>query len=139
MVFLLHTQRHTATKIPFMYSCSGNYAALPPQSQFPHSCVFELFVYSQDWSTYFLQQNRQIDCGNLYIAQTYECGNWDVWPRNFFLGIFFSNFRYWFFAMQPLKRTTKYITTQRFFVLLFRNHNNMMPSRSSFQHEKKIP
>ncbi len=29
------------------------------QSQFPHLCV-----YSQDRSTYFLQQNRQIDCGN---------------------------------------------------------------------------
>jgi hypothetical protein len=33
-----------------------------PHSQFPHSCVCERFIYSQDWSTYFLQQNRQIDC-----------------------------------------------------------------------------
>jgi hypothetical protein len=24
-----------------------------PQSQFPHSCVGERFIYSQDWSTYF--------------------------------------------------------------------------------------
>ncbi len=24
-----------------------------PQSQFPHSCVCERFIYSQDWSTYF--------------------------------------------------------------------------------------
>ncbi len=25
-----------------------------PQSQFPHSCVCERFIYPQDWSTYFL-------------------------------------------------------------------------------------
>ncbi len=30
-----------------------------PQPQFPHSRVFERFIYSQDQSTYFLQQNRQ--------------------------------------------------------------------------------
>ncbi len=35
-----------------------------PQSQFPHSCVCERFIYSQDRSTYFLQQNRQTDHGN---------------------------------------------------------------------------
>ncbi len=46
----------TATKIPFMYSFSANF-----ESQFPHSCVCERFIYSQDRSTYFLQQNRQID------------------------------------------------------------------------------
>jgi hypothetical protein len=28
--------------------------------QFPHSCVCERFMYSQNRSTYFLQQNRQI-------------------------------------------------------------------------------
>jgi hypothetical protein len=39
-----------------------------PQSQFPHSCVCERFMHSQDKSTYFLQQNRQIDLGNIYIA-----------------------------------------------------------------------
>jgi hypothetical protein len=36
-----------------------------PKSQFPRSCVCERFLYPQDWSTYFLQQNRQIDCGNI--------------------------------------------------------------------------
>ncbi len=35
-----------------------------PQSQFPHLCVCERFIHSQDQSTYFLPQNRQIDCGN---------------------------------------------------------------------------
>ncbi len=36
-----------------------------PQSLFPHSCVCEQFIYSQDWSTYFLQQKRQTDPGNI--------------------------------------------------------------------------
>ena len=36
-----------------------------PQSQFPHSCVYERFIYSQDRSTYFLEQNRQTNPGNI--------------------------------------------------------------------------
>ncbi len=39
-----------------------------PQPQFPHSCVCEQFIQSQDRSTYFLQQIRQTDCGNIYIT-----------------------------------------------------------------------
>jgi hypothetical protein len=52
----------------------------------------------------FLQQNRQTDHGNMYIdrSQTHECGNWD-WGRTIpFLGIFFSNFRYWVFEVHRL-------------------------------------
>jgi hypothetical protein len=49
-----------------------------PQSQFPHSCVCERFMYSQDRSTYFLQQNRQRKLG--------------LWPRNSFLGIIYFEF-----------------------------------------------
>jgi hypothetical protein len=52
----------TSTKIPLMYSFLG---IAWPQSQFPHSCICERFTYSQDRSTYFLQQNRQIDHGNI--------------------------------------------------------------------------
>ncbi len=48
-----------------MYSFSGNSAA---SAQFPHSCVYERFIQSQDRSTYFLQQNRQTDPGNILIA-----------------------------------------------------------------------
>ena len=33
------------------------------QSQFPHSCVCERFIKSQDWYTYFLQQSRQTIVG----------------------------------------------------------------------------
>jgi hypothetical protein len=39
-----------------------------PQPQFPHSCVLERFIYSQDQSTYFLQQNRQTHCGSISFA-----------------------------------------------------------------------
>jgi hypothetical protein len=42
---------YTATKIAFMYSFSGN-------------CTASV-LYSQDRSTYFLQQNRQTDPGNI--------------------------------------------------------------------------
>jgi hypothetical protein len=49
----------------------------------------------------FLQQNMQIDRGE-YInrLQTHECGNWDCGQAIPFLGIFVSNFRYCFFAVQ---------------------------------------
>ncbi len=33
------------------------------------------------------------------LAQTHECGNWDCGRAVPFLGIFVSNFRYWFFAV----------------------------------------
>ncbi len=75
-----------------------------PQSQFPHSCVCERFLYSQDRSTYLLQQNRQIV--GIYKSLT---GTWvwilGLWPRNSFSGIPFSNFLYCFFAVcsQSLK------------------------------------
>ncbi len=36
-----------------------------PEPQFPHSCVFERFIYSQNQSTYFLQQNRQTHRWNI--------------------------------------------------------------------------
>jgi hypothetical protein len=51
---------HTATKIPNMYSFSWNSAASAPIS-----CVCERFILSQDWSTYFLQQNRDTYRGNI--------------------------------------------------------------------------
>ncbi len=58
-----------------------------PQSQFPHSCVCEQWVYSQDRSTYFPVANWQTDCGNIHKSLT------DRWilklglrPRNYFSG-----------------------------------------------------
>jgi NADPH:quinone reductase-like Zn-dependent oxidoreductase len=37
---------------------------------------------------------------NIYRAQTHECGNWACGRAIPFLGIFVSNFWYWFFAVQ---------------------------------------
>jgi hypothetical protein len=70
-----------------------------PQSQFRHSCVCERFIYSQERSTYFLQQNRPDRLWE-YInrSQAHECVNWDCGCAIPFLGIFVSNFRFWFFA-----------------------------------------
>ncbi len=68
-------QRQFRLYIPFL-------GIARPQPQFPHSCVFERFIYSQDQSTYFLQQNRQTHPGNIHIirSQTHECENWDWVP-----------------------------------------------------------
>ncbi len=41
-------------------------ACVRPRSQFLHSCICELFLYSQDWSaSIWLQQKRQTDPGNI--------------------------------------------------------------------------
>ncbi len=84
---------HTATAIPFIYFFSGNCAASAPISTFM-CLVCERFIYSQDRSTYFLQQKRQTYRGNIYFA-----GNWDWCPDIPFLGIFVSNFRHFAFAV----------------------------------------
>ncbi len=66
------------------------------QSQFPHSCVCEQFLYSHIFSAAD-KAYRSWDYINR--LQTHECGNWD-WGRAIpFLGIFVSNFRYCVFAV----------------------------------------
>jgi hypothetical protein len=58
-----------------------------------HVSVSDLYVYFQDLSTYFLQQNRQIQSwGHINRSQTHECGNRDCGRAIPFLGIFVSNF-----------------------------------------------
>ncbi len=52
----------------------------------------------------FLQQNRQIDRG-INRSQTHECGNWDCGRAIPVLGIFASNFQYWFFEVCRLWST----------------------------------
>ncbi len=51
-------QRQSRLNIPFL-------GIARPQPQFPYSCVFQRFIYSQDQSMYFLQQNRQTHRGNI--------------------------------------------------------------------------
>jgi hypothetical protein len=55
--------------------------------------VSDLYVYSQDRSTYFLQQNRQINRGNMNVEIV------TVAAQFYFLGIFVSNFWYCLFAV----------------------------------------
>ncbi len=57
---------------------------------------------------YILRIGPHVSCSRIgrrsggYInrSQTHECGNWDCGRAIPFLGIFVSNFRYWFFAVQ---------------------------------------
>jgi hypothetical protein len=51
-------QRKSHLCIPFL-------GIARPQPQFQHSCACERFIKSQDRSTYFLQQNRETDRGNI--------------------------------------------------------------------------
>ncbi len=92
-------QRQFCLYIPFL-------GIARPQPQFsysPYSCVCERFIYSQDRSTYFLQQKRQTHRGYILYciirSQTHECGNWDWGPDIPFLGVFVSNFRHFVFAV----------------------------------------
>jgi hypothetical protein len=70
-------QRKSHLCIPFL-------GIARPQSQFPHSCVWERFIYYQDRSPYFPEKNMQID----RRSQTRECLNWDRGRPVPFLGIF---------------------------------------------------
>jgi hypothetical protein len=55
----------------------------------PISCVCERFIYSQNRSTNFLLQNRQIDFSNIKNRSLrHECGHWDCGRAVPFLGIF---------------------------------------------------
>jgi hypothetical protein len=94
------------------YLCIPSLGIAGPQSQFPHSCVCvcERFIYFQDRSTNFLQQ-KQIN-----RSQTYESGNWDCSRASPFLGLFVSNFRYWFFAVRDIYQPrTRHISTHIFY------------------------
>jgi hypothetical protein len=74
-------QRKSHLCIPFL-------GIARPQSQFPHSCVCEQFVYSQDLSTYFPAAeyaDRSWKYKNL--AQIYECRNWETEHYNSVLEI----------------------------------------------------
>jgi hypothetical protein len=53
-----------------------------PRSQFPHSCICERFIYSQD------------------VGKSHECRNWERGRTVSFLEIFVSKFRYSVFAVR---------------------------------------
>jgi hypothetical protein len=79
-------QRKSHLGIPFL-------GFARPQSQFPHSCVCERFIYSQDQSTYLAAENKtdrswKYTSINLSkILYMYEWRNWDTEHYNSVLEI----------------------------------------------------
>ncbi len=79
MPYTAKTQyRDFETNIPKERNCTAS------QSQFPHSCVCERFIYSHDWSAYFAA-GKSVDRSWELVnrSQTHECGNWDWGPAQF--------------------------------------------------------
>ncbi len=72
--------QHTATKIPFMYSFSGNCEASVPI--FTFICLWAIYICVPGISPHiFLQQNLQIDRGHIWDTWMWKLG---LWPRNSF-------------------------------------------------------
>jgi hypothetical protein len=67
-------------------------------SQFPHSCICERFVYSQDRSTTYFAAAKKADRSWEYINRSqihvHECRNWERGRTFSFLRIHKSDFRY---------------------------------------------
>ncbi len=79
-----------------------------PQSLFPHSCVRERFIYFQDRSTYFLQQNSKLGRGNIWIAHRRMNGKiWTVAAQFLFCKYLFRIFGIGSLQCSPFKLCRK--------------------------------
>jgi hypothetical protein len=66
-------------------------------SQFPHSCICERFIYSQDRSAYFAaakEADQSWEYINCYHSQVHICRNWERGRTVSFLGLHKLDFRY---------------------------------------------
>ncbi len=81
----------TATKIPFIYSFSGNSATSAPISTF--MCLWVIYI--DPGAVFIFPPAEQAGRSWEYInrSQTHDCGNWDWDPDIPILGIFVSKFR----------------------------------------------
>jgi hypothetical protein len=70
-----------------------------PQSQFPHLCICERFIYYHDRSTCSRIGGPILGTYTVNRLQKHKCRNWDWSHAVSFLGIFVSNFRYIVFAV----------------------------------------
>jgi hypothetical protein len=128
----------TARKIPFMYCFLG---IARPQSQFPHSCVCEQFLNIARIGPLhiFPAAEYKADRWWEYInrSQTHECGNWDCGRAIPFLGIFVSNFWYWFFAVRVSGSQYYIFVVSKWLILfLFLGHQGHLSIRPSGLFEK---
>jgi hypothetical protein len=111
---VLRDLSYTATKIPFIYSFSGNSAASAPISTF--MCLWAIYIVPG--SVYIFPPAEQGYRSWKYInrSQTHECRNWNCrGPDIPFLGIFVSKFRYFVFEVYTENHTIIY--TQKVFRL----------------------
>ncbi len=90
--YIGHNVRHTANALYRKFETNIPRNARP-RLQFLHSCIC-IFIYSHNRSANAIQQNRWVDCGDIYKLLT------DPWmqklerrPRSFVSGNIASNFR----------------------------------------------
>ncbi len=84
----VHRWNHTAKRLYRKFETNVPRKGIArPQSQFPHSCVCERFIYSHNRPAYSAAR-KYLDRYWKYInrSQTHECGNWDWGRRNSFSG-----------------------------------------------------